>query len=107
MAASLKALDLAESSRSNREFHSSIYRRCPNHYLVEQLIEIQGQLDAIRGAIVPPPQRISASFHEHEAILRAIKDGKRADHIERLCREHRMNTIRAAGQNLGRRRDMV
>jgi DNA-binding GntR family transcriptional regulator len=103
MAASLKALDLIETSQANREFHSSIYSRCPNHYLVEQLIEIQAQLDAIRGAIVPSPQRISTSFGEHEAIIKAIKEGKRADHIERLCREHRMNTIRAAGQYIGRR----
>lgn len=104
---SLKELDLAEVSRSNREFHAGIYARCPNRYLVEQLIEIQARLDAIRGALVPSSQRILASVQEHDAILRAIKTGKRGDVVERLCRQHRMNTLKAARQTTGRRRDLV
>lgn len=103
---SLKALDLLEFSRHNREFHRCIYRRCPNHYLVEELIEIQSQLDAIRGTVFTNvPQRGSTSVEEHEELVAAIEQRKRFDQIELLAREHKMNTVRAARRYLGQRRD--
>jgi DNA-binding GntR family transcriptional regulator len=107
MGKSLKALDLLEFSHGNREFHACIYRRCPNHYLVEQLIEIQAQLDAVRGTVFTNlPQRGMTSIKEHDELIRALQQRKPVDQIERLAREHKMNTVRAARASMGQPRDL-
>lgn len=97
MSDALKAVDLLEFSRCNREFHATVYRRCPNQYLVDQLNEVQSQLDSIRRTVFTiAPQRGWASIEEHSEILAAIEEGKRPDQIEKLCRQHKLNTVRAA-----------
>lgn len=103
MADSLKNLDLLAFSRDNREFHACIYENCPNPFLVEQLITTQAHLDAIQGTVFTRvPERGRISVEEHADIIRAIEKKAPFDEIERVAREHKMNTVRAARQHLDR-----
>jgi DNA-binding GntR family transcriptional regulator len=103
MGDSLKNLDLLAFSRGNREFHACIYERCPNTFLVEQLRTIQAHLDAIQGTVFTRvPERGRSSIEEHAEIIRAIEKRAPFDEIERVAREHKMNTVRAARQHLDR-----
>jgi DNA-binding GntR family transcriptional regulator len=54
------------------------------------------RLDAIRVTVFAYiPQRSRLAIREHEAIIQAIEQGARFDKIERLAREHKLNTMRA------------
>lgn len=103
MREALKDLDLIAFSRLNREFHAGIYERCPNPFLIEQLRTTQSHLDAIQGTVFTRvPERGRSSIEEHADIIRAIEKKAPFAEIERIAREHKMNTVRAAQQHLDR-----
>lgn len=94
--ASLTDLDPVQFSSLNREFHFTIYDRCPNTE-IRSLLEAQwSRLDTIRRSVfVFVPGRARSSVAEHTEILDTIALGAPADKIERLARAHKLHTVDA------------
>jgi DNA-binding GntR family transcriptional regulator len=71
----------------NVAFHALIYDGARNSYLREITLATRARLGPYRGAQLEAPQRLSASYAEHEAIVRAIVRGE-ADRAATLMRRH-------------------
>lgn len=92
----ISLLDVMRFARLNREFHSVIYRRCPNGYLVDRINETLDRLDAIRVTVFTyVPQRCKQAVREHEKLTLAISRESNFDEIEKLSREHKLRTMQA------------
>ena len=93
MRAALVDFDPMHFSALNREFHFSIYERCPNTH-IRTLLEAQwARLDAIRrSAFTFAPGRAHSSVAEHAGILDLIAAGAPADQIEHAARAHKVHT---------------
>lgn len=90
----MEALDLLGFSRANREFHLTIYERCPNPHLVELLLDTERRLDAIRRTVFTHiPYRGRESVAEHEHILELIESGASFSRIEKAARQHKLRTV--------------
>jgi DNA-binding GntR family transcriptional regulator len=97
--ASLTDLDPVQFSTLNREFHFTIYDRCPNTE-IRSLLEAQwSRLDTIRRSVfVFVPGRARSSVAEHTEILDMLALGAPADKLERLARAHKLHTVDATAK---------
>ncbi|MDQ0455665.1 GntR family transcriptional regulator [Rhizobium paknamense] len=75
--------------RANEGFHKALYAAAGNSYLLEQLTEMQRRARPYRRLQLRAPERIKASFAEHEAIVAAVLARDEGAAAERL-REHVM-----------------
>jgi DNA-binding GntR family transcriptional regulator len=96
MRAELDDLNPVHFSALNREFHFTIYDRCPNTH-IRSLLESQwARLDTIRRSVfVFVPSRARESVAEHAEILDLIEAGAPAQDIEQVAREHKLHTANA------------
>jgi DNA-binding GntR family transcriptional regulator len=83
--------DVSSYRAGNVVFHGLIYDAAGNAYLREITLATRTRLVPYRGAQLEAPQRLSASYAEHEAILKAIlrSDAGRA---ATLMRRHLAST---------------
>lgn len=96
MRASLDDLDPIRFSTLNREFHFTIYERCPNQH-IRGLLETQwARLDTIRRSVfLYVPGRSRSSVAEHAELLDLITAGAPAERIEQVARAHKLHTSAA------------
>jgi DNA-binding GntR family transcriptional regulator len=93
--------DLKAYSTSVREFHATIYQRCPNQLVVECITETQLQLDAIHGTQSPTlPRRANAAIAEHRALLALLATEAPFQAVEAAARGHKLNFVRAASARI-------
>jgi DNA-binding GntR family transcriptional regulator len=96
LASAVENADVLEASNLNRAWHSVIYARCPNAYLVQVIGETQERMDAIRPTVFARnPERGPESVAEHTAILKLLERSAPFEEIERSAREHKVRTIDA------------
>ena len=96
LASAVRSANVLEASKLNRAWHSVIYARCPNTYLVQVIGETQERMDAIRPTVFASnPERGIESVAEHAAILGLLERSAPFDDIERAAREHKIRTIDA------------
>jgi DNA-binding GntR family transcriptional regulator len=86
--------DVSSYRAGNVVFHGLIYDAAGNAYLREITLSTRARLVPYRGAQLEAPQRLSASYAEHEAILTAILRGD-ASRAATLMRRHLAATQRA------------
>jgi DNA-binding GntR family transcriptional regulator len=80
----------------NREFHSVLFDRCPNHHLLDIVHRGWNQMNVLRDSTFSfVPGRARASVNEHEGILKLIEDGADGLEIEMAARAHRTRTLDA------------
>jgi DNA-binding GntR family transcriptional regulator len=105
MRSTLVDFDAMRFSALNREFHFTIYERCPNTH-VRALLETQwSRLDTIRRSVfLFVPGRSRSSVAEHAELLHLIVAAAPADRIERAAREHKLHTSAAVAAATGSRR---
>ncbi|MEC1770445.1 GntR family transcriptional regulator [Schinkia azotoformans] len=78
----------------NRKFHSIIYEKCENDFLLEEIRQSQQRLDRIRSSIFTlVPGRTRQSIEEHNTIIHLLKEKAPLFQIEEEIRQHRINTI--------------
>lgn len=88
--------DLLRYGELNRAFHETIYRRCPNAYLIDQIRSAWARLDSMRHSIfVLIPERARASLLDHDRIIGLLQRGAPAGEIEWAVREHKLSTAQA------------
>lgn len=73
--ASFAADDIATYFEINEDFHREISRASANAYISERAIEMRTRLRSLRAPRDNAPERMAASFAEHEAIVAAIEAG--------------------------------
>lgn len=101
MEQALRDVDVMAFSRLNRQFHFTIYQRCPNAYLVELLQQTWDRLDRIRSTIFRYiPHRGWESIQEHARLIEMYEHGEPPETIERLAREHKLRTVEAYRKSL-------
>jgi DNA-binding GntR family transcriptional regulator len=94
MAQAMAELDSLRFGRLNQEFHGLIYEVCPNAALVGMLRDVARRLDAIRRTVfVQIPYRGAASVAEHKELIALLASGAPAAKIEKVAREHKLNTV--------------
>jgi DNA-binding GntR family transcriptional regulator len=64
----------SEFARNNTYFHSILYRAAHNRYLLRTLGSLQDSLMLLGPTTLSLPDRLSAAFDEHDAIISAIAD---------------------------------
>lgn len=74
-------------SRFNQEFHDLIFEAAQSSQLQDLAVATRGRLAPFRRAQFRVPNRISKSWEEHDAIVRAILEGD-ANSVGRLMRLH-------------------
>lgn len=79
--------DVASYRAGNVVFHALIYDGAANGYLREITLATRARLGPFRGAQLEAPDRLSASYAEHEAIVSAIARGE-AERAAGLMRRH-------------------
>jgi DNA-binding GntR family transcriptional regulator len=93
MVAAMEQMDSVSFGRLNREFHATIYARCPNASLVHLLNDVGRRLDAIRNTVfVQIPYRGATSIEEHHQLIALIRRGAGAEEIEQAARDHKLRT---------------
>lgn len=96
MAAKVDHLDPVDFTTSNKEFHETLYRRCPNRLLVAEIDREWSRLAVIRrSTYVFVPKRAPEAIDEHRALLEAIAEGAPEREIELLVRDHTLATAHA------------
>lgn len=96
MLAALTDFDPVHFSALNREFHFTIYDRCPNANLRTLLESQWARLDTIRRSVFAfVPGRARTSVAEHTEILDQIEAKAPDDLIEQLARTHKLHTAQA------------
>jgi DNA-binding GntR family transcriptional regulator len=92
----LDRMDSLAFGSLNREFHATIYARCPNPYLVELMQATTARLDRIRRTVfVQIPYRGKASIAEHDTLISLLADGSDPAAIEKAAREHKLHTVQS------------
>lgn len=82
-----------EFTRLNREFHITLFAKCPNRRLVELLEAQWEKLEHHRVSTFRyVPDRAHESVAEHAYLLDLIEAKVEFDYLARKAREHRMNT---------------
>lgn len=95
MRQAMESLDFVGFGRLNREFHSAIYERCPNAYLVDMIRRAWQRMDQVRHSTFGLISgRARSSVEEHDLLVRELEAGAPGEAIEELVREHKMNTVR-------------
>ncbi|MCT1686780.1 GntR family transcriptional regulator [Pseudoglutamicibacter cumminsii] len=103
MRALLADFDPAEFTRLNTELHALLYSDCPNTHLLDLVHRGWTRMDAIRvSSFDSIPARAHDSVAEHAELIEAIAAKKPATHIEALARAHRMHTLNAYLEAMGR-----
>ena len=108
LASAVRSANVLEASKLNRVWHSVIYARCPNAYLVQVIGETQERMDAIRPTVFASnPERGFESVAEHASILGLLERSAPFDDIERAAREHKIRTIDAVHEQSLKRDEVV
>jgi len=106
MARTAKRLDPLSFTRSNKEFHATLYGRCGNAHLLAVIDREWASLAGIRRSTFAfVPQRAVVAVAEHRRLLERLRDGAPAMEIEQLVRDHRMATARAFLSRAAHHRD--
>ncbi|WP_156251404.1 GntR family transcriptional regulator [Pseudactinotalea terrae] len=80
----------------NQQFHSVLYRSCPNARLVELVDAEWARLGNMRDSIFTfVPDRAAVSAAEHDEIVDLIERGAPITEIEAQMRRHRAATLQA------------
>jgi DNA-binding GntR family transcriptional regulator len=99
---SITKLDPVRFTRTNAQFHKTLYIRCPNRHIVGMVEREWALLETTRrSAFSLIPERASRSVAEHDELLRLIIDGRPGEEVEAFARQHRMRTARSLLQHLG------
>ena len=89
-------LDARTFTALNQEFHSALYRACPNAYLLEEVHRGWARLSGLRTSTFAfVPGRAAGSVREHERILALVERGADPLEIELAARRHRWATLDA------------
>lgn len=90
------ALDAAEFTRLNQEFHGILFQHCENSHIAGLVRRGWHRLETMRESSFSfVPGRSVESVEEHEALVALIESGAAAAEIEQLARQHRLNTMYA------------
>ncbi|MEM9629923.1 MAG: GntR family transcriptional regulator [Pseudomonadota bacterium] len=87
--AAAKNGDALGYSKSNLEFHRAIHRASGNHWLIDQLRQIELHLNAYRSMPYGVRGRLEKSAQEHEDIFNAILEGD-GERARILMHDHMM-----------------
>jgi DNA-binding GntR family transcriptional regulator len=99
---SIGKLDPVRFTRTNAQFHKTLYIRCPNRHIVGMVEREWALLETTRrSAFSLIPERAAISVDEHDELLRLIVDGRPGEEVEAFARRHRMRTARSLLQHLG------
>ncbi|MFC8732672.1 GntR family transcriptional regulator [Luteimicrobium sp. NPDC057192] len=89
-------LDPRTFTSLNQEFHSALYRACPNAYLLEEVHRGWARLSGLRTSTFAfVPGRAAESVREHAQILDLVAHGADPLEIELAARRHRWATLDA------------
>jgi DNA-binding GntR family transcriptional regulator len=94
MGRSLDALDPVQFTTLNSEFHETLYRMCPNSYLVGLVDRESARLRGLRQGFAFVPGRSSQAVVEHNRLLDLIEAKAGLSRIEDYARAHRERTVR-------------
>lgn len=94
MRRSLDMLDPVQFTALNTEFHETLYRVCPNSYLVGLVDRESARLRGLRQGFAFVPGRSSQSVVEHGRLLEMIESKAGMSRIEDYARSHRVRTVR-------------
>jgi len=93
MRAAIDGGDMLRYSGLNRAYHETIYHRCANAYLLDQIRLAWARLDSMRHSIwVLLPERARASVADHDQITTLLAEAAPATDIERTVRAHKLAT---------------
>jgi DNA-binding GntR family transcriptional regulator len=99
---SIVKLDPVRFTRTNAQFHKTLYVRCPNRHILGMVEREWALLETTRrSAFSLIPERATRSVDEHDELLRLITEGHPGEEVEAFARRHRMRTARALLQHLG------
>jgi DNA-binding GntR family transcriptional regulator len=85
----MKAQEPDDYYYKNEIFHEAIYAGTHNQFLIEQTRNLYRRLRPYRRLQLRVRDRLANSYHEHDAVVRAIIDGD-GELAARLLREHVM-----------------
>lgn len=92
----LDRLDPHYFTQLNKEFHSVLFRACPNPLVLEQVHRCWTRMSGLRDSTFTfVPGRAEESVVEHAQILGLIRDGAEPIDIELAARNHRHRTLQA------------
>jgi DNA-binding GntR family transcriptional regulator len=95
-------LDPIAFTRTNQQFHETLFQRCPNRHLLGLLQREWTLLNTTRrSTFFFLPDRASQSVAEHDTLLDLIETGRPVDEIADFLWEHRMNAARQLLHHLG------
>jgi DNA-binding GntR family transcriptional regulator len=94
MGRSLDALDPVQFTTLNAEFHETLYRVCPNSYLLGLVDRESARLRGLRQGFAFVPARSSQAVAEHNRLLELIESKASLSRIEDYARSHRERTVR-------------
>lgn len=90
----LKQFEFEKFNQFNRKFHTIIFEKCGNNFLLDEIERTQQRLDRIRRSIFTLlPERARQSIEEHQLIIQLFKENAPLSKIEEEVRQHRINTI--------------
>ena len=90
----VEELDPVEFTRLNREFHRSLFTKCPNTRLVELLYDEWDRFEYFRVYTFNyVPNRAPESVKEHDQILQLIRAEAEPSYVEKVARNHRLTTL--------------
>ncbi|WP_432828628.1 GntR family transcriptional regulator [Dactylosporangium sp. CA-092794] len=93
MGRSLERLDPVGFSNLNKEFHETLYRACPNTYLLGMVEREWDRLRGIRNSSFAfIPERAQQAVAEHTRLVDLIEGQSTPAKIEDYARVHRMRT---------------
>ncbi|EAA8666964.1 GntR family transcriptional regulator [Salmonella enterica] len=94
MKTSLDNFNLVKFSELNRQFHTFIYNKCGNQFLISSLDAIWQKISYGNNARFTFAQfRAKESILEHRIIIQMLKDKAPTNKIEEFLREHKKNMI--------------
>lgn len=86
---------------SNRLFHQTLFDTCGNRVIAELIDQLRKRSHIWQHYIVGYPQRMKATFAQHTAILRCIKN-RDAAALKRINEEHLMEGYKSFMEDLRR-----
>jgi DNA-binding GntR family transcriptional regulator len=96
MRSAIRALDIASVLAHNFQFHDVIHKRCPNAYLRSLTRATAERVHQSRVIYLGFPGRGQAAVDEHERLIEMLERGDDEEAIERVAREHELQTAFAA-----------
>ena len=92
----LDRLDPHYFTQLNKEFHSVLFRECPNPLILDQVHHCWTRMSGLRDSTFTfVPGRAEESVAEHAQILELIRAGAEPLEIELAARNHRHRTLQA------------